>query len=100
MRDEDQRQVPLRLKAAQHLDDHRLYRHVQRRGDLVADQQHGVDHERSGDRDPLALAARELVGEARHELVWERKIRQRCLDSSFPIGSTEMKWCSSGCAMI
>ena len=39
----------------------RLHRDVERRGDLVADQQLGSRGERAGDRDALALAAGELA---------------------------------------
>ena len=42
-------------------EDLRLDRDVEHRDRLVADQAVGLEHERRGDRDPLALAARELV---------------------------------------
>ena len=48
----------------QQLDDRRLHGHVERGGDLVAHHQLRLRRERAGDRDALALAARELVGEA------------------------------------
>ena len=50
------------LQVAEQLDDRGLDADVQRRGHLVADQHGGVAHQRPGDRDPLPLAAGELVG--------------------------------------
>ena len=57
----------LRLELDQHLEDLRAHRGVEHRDRLVADQAVGLEHERRGDRDPLALAARELVRVALEE---------------------------------
>ena len=59
--DEDVGDAELALQALQQVDDLRLHRDVERRDRLVADDQRGLDRERAGDRDALALAARELV---------------------------------------
>ena len=49
-------------RSAQQVDDRGLHRDVERGGDLVADEQRRLGGERAGDRDPLALAARQLIG--------------------------------------
>ena len=52
------------LHVLQQVDDLRLDRHVERGDRLVGDQQLGLQGERPGDPDALALAAGELVGVA------------------------------------
>ena len=49
------------LQLGDQLQDLGLGRDVERGGRLVGDQQHGIEHQRHGDHDALALAARELV---------------------------------------
>ena len=49
------------LQVLQQVDDLRLDRDVERGDRLVADDQLGIDRERPGDADALALAAGELV---------------------------------------
>ncbi len=49
------------LQLLQQVDDLRLDRDVERRDRLVADDEVGLDRQRPGDADALALAARELV---------------------------------------
>ncbi len=61
MGDEDQRQTSLLLQADEHVEDLCAYRHVEHRDRLVADQALGLEHQRGGDRDPLALPAGELM---------------------------------------
>ena len=62
MGDEDQRQSPRRsLQLHEHGEDLRADRGVEHRDRLVADQPLGLEHERGRDRDPLALAAGELM---------------------------------------
>ena len=51
----------LRWSSTQHREDLRPHRGVEHRDRLVADQPVGLEHERRGDRDALALAAGELV---------------------------------------
>src|SRR5512133_165652 len=63
--DEEVRQRELRLELLEEVDDLRLDRDVERRDGLVGDDEVGVDRERAGDPDPLALTARELVRKAR-----------------------------------
>ena len=54
-----------------------LHRHVERGGDLVADQQVGLEDERAGDRHPLPLAAGQLIGVVVHERLAQRGRGQR-----------------------
>jgi hypothetical protein len=54
------------LQVLQQVDDLRLDRDVERRDRLVADDELGLDGERAGDADALALAAGELVRAAAH----------------------------------
>ena len=56
VRDDDRRHVEL---LAQRGEDPRLHRRVDGRGRVVEDQQTRAAHERAGQRDPLALTARE-----------------------------------------
>ena len=51
----------LALELAQQVEDLCLDRDVERRHRLVGDQQLGLERDRAGDADPLALAAGELV---------------------------------------
>ena len=64
--DEQIGEAELLLQVLQQVDDLRLDRDVERRDRLVADQQLGLDGERAGDADALALAAGEFVREAAH----------------------------------
>ena len=61
MGDEDQREAATLLQLREDGEDLRADRRVEHRDRLVADQPVGLEHERRGDRDPLALAAGELV---------------------------------------
>ena len=69
VRDEQVGEPELVLQVGEQIQDLRLDRHVERRGGLVADQQRGLDGERAGDADALALAAGELV---RDSATWSR----------------------------
>src|SRR5690606_9949535 len=51
--DEEHADPPLLAEVLQQLDDRALHGHVQRRGDLVADQEVRLGGQRSGDRHPL-----------------------------------------------
>ena len=64
--DEQVGEAELLLQVLQQVDHLRLDRHVERRHRLVADDQLGLDGERAGDADALALAAGEFVREAVH----------------------------------
>ena len=59
--DEQVGQAELLLEVVEQVQDLALDRHVERRDGLVADDELGVEGERPGDADALALAARELV---------------------------------------
>ena len=63
--DEQVREAELALELLHEIDDLRLNRDVERGYGLVADDQLGVQRERPGEADPLALAAGELVWVAR-----------------------------------
>ena len=56
-----ERQVAAALQLDEDREDLGAHRGVEHRDRLVADQALGLEHERGGDRHPLALAARELV---------------------------------------
>jgi hypothetical protein len=60
--DEHQREVVAGLEVVEQVEDLRLHRHVEGGHRLVADDQVGLHDQRPGDRDALALPARELVG--------------------------------------
>ena len=61
VRDEQVREVELLLQLLEQVDDLRLDRDVERGDRLVRDDEVGVERERAGEPDPLALAAGELV---------------------------------------
>ena len=61
VRDEQIREVELRLQVHQQVDDLRLHRHVQSRHRLVADDQARPYRQRPRDAEALALPAREFV---------------------------------------
>ena len=63
MADEQIGQPHLLLKPAHQVEDLRLYRHVQRRGRCITNQELWFACQRSRNRDTLALAARKLVRE-------------------------------------
>jgi hypothetical protein len=62
VRDEEESHAQLALQVEHEVDDLRLDRHVQRRDRLVGHHHLGVERQRAGDGDALALAAGELVG--------------------------------------
>ena len=78
--DEHHRKAPLCLKRLQHGDDLHLHRRVERRDDLVADQELRLGQERPGDADALALPPGQLVRIAGEMLAAEPDIDQRSLD--------------------
>ncbi len=59
--DEEVGEAELVLQVAHQIEDLRLHRDVERRGRLVADDELGFRGQRARDRDPLPLAAGELV---------------------------------------
>ncbi len=62
VRDQQHRHAQLVLQAVEELEDLGLNRHVERGRRFVRDQDLGVTHERHRDHDPLAHAARQLMG--------------------------------------
>jgi hypothetical protein len=60
--DEDEGEPVARLHVLEQVQDLGLHRHIERGHRLVADDHLRLEHERPGDRDPLALPAGELVG--------------------------------------
>ncbi len=67
VRDEQIGEAELVLQVLEQVEDLRLHRYVERRDRLVADQQVGIERQRPGDADALALAARKAVRIARLE---------------------------------
>src|SRR5262245_28938906 len=61
MGDEDERESAAPLELEEDSEDLSAYRRVEHRDRLVADQAVGLEHEGGRDRDPLALAAGQLV---------------------------------------
>ncbi len=66
--DEQVGELELVLQLHQQVDDLRLDRDVERRHRLIADDQLGIERQRAGDADPLALAAGEFVRIGVHRL--------------------------------
>ena len=69
MGDEEQGNGEPLAKLGDQIEDRRLHRQVQRRGDLVRDQQHWPGGDGAGDRDPLLLAAGQLGWQSGRERV-------------------------------
>src|SRR5512140_2619021 len=61
VRDEEVSEPELFLKVEQEVEDLRLHRYVQRGYGFVGDDQAGIQRQRAGDADALALAARKGV---------------------------------------
>ena len=74
--DEEEAEPALSRRSQQHIEDLRPDRGVEHRDRLVADQAVRLEDERGGDRDPLALAAGELVGVA-VEVALRARVRRR-----------------------
>ena len=64
--------------------------HIQCRDGLVGDDEFRLHDESPGDADALALAARELVGEAGRKLGQQAHIQQRLTDFFVPLGGGEV----------
>ena len=99
--DEDQRQVAAPLELEQHGEDLRPHRGVEHRDRLVADQPLGLEHQGRGDRDPLALAAGELVRVAVGEaLGLEADVVERAAAPAPRARLVATPWTRSGSATI
>ena len=89
------------LQLDQDGEDLRAHRGVEHRDRLVADQPLGLEHERRGDRDPLALAARELMRVAVEEALGvEADVVERALDPLRVLARASTPWTSSGSVTI
>ena len=99
--DEQERDVELPLQVLEQVDDLRLDRHVERGDRLVGDQQLGVQGQRAGDADALALAAGELVGVAVVVLRVEPDDLEQLLDPAAGSASSgTILWIASGAPTI
>ena len=76
MADEDVGEVELVLQVGEEVEDLRLHREVEGGDRLVEHQQGRVEHQRAGDGDALALAAREHVRVAVEVLAAEADLAQ------------------------
>ena len=63
--DEQHREAERGADVTDHVEDRSLHRHVERRGDLVGDQQPRIGRQRPGDGDPLQLPSGQLPREHR-----------------------------------
>src|SRR5947209_20323183 len=70
----------LLLQIAEQVDDLRLNRDVERRNRLVADDEPGIERQRAGDADALALSTREFVRETVERLGPEPDLAGQHLD--------------------
>ncbi len=83
--DQHEGELALAAQAHQEVQDLGLDGYVERRCRLVEQQNARLEHQRAGDRDPLALAAGELVGIAEAEAGPEADIAQDRLDPPLDI---------------
>src|SRR5215469_11001180 len=83
VRDEQIGQVLFALQIHHQVDDLRLDRDVEGRNRLVADDQLGVQGQRSGDADALALSARKLVRVAAHLHAAQTDLIEKLSDTFF-----------------
>lgn len=89
VRDKDNGKPVLFLEPLEQLHDRGLDRHVQRRGDFIANQDLGFADERSGNRDALALSTLKLVWIAARIIDWQQDFGERPLDTL--IGGTTLQ---------
>ena len=75
VRDEEHREAEIVAQLGEQIEDGGLHRHVERGGDLVADDEVGPRRERARDRDPLPLAAGQLGRVARVAMRAGRRTR-------------------------
>ena len=90
MGDEEVGDAALLLHMAQKVQDLGADGHIQCRDGLVGDDEFRLHDESPGDADALALAARELVGEAGRKLGQQAHIQQRLTDFFVPLGGGEV----------
>src|SRR5204863_1752817 len=85
------RDAELLLQLAQQVEDLRLDRHVERRGRLVADDQLRAHRERTRDREPLALPAREFMRVATERVASYADALEQPFDPLAPRGRVELR---------
>ena len=90
MGDEEIGDAALFLHMAQKVQNLGADGHIQCRDGLVSDDEFRLHDESPGDADALALAARELVGEAGRKLGQQAHIQQRLTDFFVPLGGGEV----------
>ena len=84
--DEDVREAELALQVLEQVEDLRLHGDVERGDRLVRHDELGIERERAGDADPLALPARELVREPVVVLRVEADDLEQVLHTPLPLG--------------
>ena len=87
--DEQHRHAERRPKFADHVEDRALDRHIERRGDLIGDQQLRFGGERTGDRHPLQLSAGQLPRQRRDDRRVERDEVEEPVDLVSTLGAAE-----------
>ncbi len=90
MGDKEVGDAALFLQMAQKVQDLGADGHIQCRDGLVGDDEFRLHDEGPGDADALALAARELVGEAGRKFGQQAHIQQRLTDFFVPLGGGEV----------
>ena len=98
--DEQIGEPELVLQVHQQVDDLRLDRHVERRHRLVADDQFGIERQRAGDADALALAAGEFVRIGVHGLGPQPDALEQSGDALAALGRRADLWTISGSPTI
>ena len=99
--DEQVRETELGLQLLEQIDDLRLDRDVQRRDRLVADEELGVQGQRPGEADPLALPAGELVGVAVGGIAGKPDDAEQLLHAAIDLASCfATSWVRSGSPTI
>ena len=89
VRDQQKPEAELAREIREEVRELRLRRRVERRERLVEHDHRGIGGERTGDRDPLALAARELVREAPHRVRRQADDVEQLLDAGTARAATD-----------
>ena len=100
VRDQQVGKLALGPQPGDQLQDARLGADVERAGRLVKDQQPGLDAQRAGDRDPLALAAGELVRVPVGERRVEAGLGQQLRDAPGDAARGTIWWVRSASAIV
>ena len=100
MGDEDIGQAESRLEVEQQIEDLGLDRDVERRDGLIADDQLGLERDRPGDADALALAAGEFMRIAARAHRPEPHDLEQLADPAPPLRPSAEGWMTKGSAML